>query len=354
MRWDKFLQHIEKGKPRPFYLFYGDEELLIAEALSKLKRKLVPPAFEDWNCQTFHVDDADPEDVLVAARTLPLFSPWRMVVVKGCQRLEDAAAQRAILSYLLEPCLSTCLVCLMSPLPREREESAKADEGPAKRASPREFLEAFRKQDALVEFSQPWDNELHSWVGRLCNSLGRRIEPEAVKDLIQACDKDLLAINNELIKLDIYLPPQEVISAKAVEEVVFQGLTENLFALSEAIAEKNIREAWALLDRLLLLPPKKAAPGVLLAIIASQFRRIMKAKEMLSHGKNKGVVGNALNVPGRFQDRFFRQVEGFSREELQNNLSRLMECDLTLKSSGMPQKIHLERLIVQLCAQGLP
>src|SRR3972149_5818366 len=113
MRWDKFLQDIEKGKPRPFYLFCGDEELLIAEALSKLKRKLVPPAFEDWNCQTFHTDDTDPEDVLVAARTLPLFSPWRMVVVKDCQRLKEVAAQRAILSYLLEPCPSTCFVCLM-------------------------------------------------------------------------------------------------------------------------------------------------------------------------------------------------------------------------------------------------
>ena len=113
MRWDKFLQDIEKGKAKPFYLFYGDEELLIAEALSKLKRKLVPPAFEDWNCQTFHTDDTDPEDVLVAARTLPLFSPWRMVVVKDCQRLKEVAAQRAILSYLLEPCPSTCFVCLM-------------------------------------------------------------------------------------------------------------------------------------------------------------------------------------------------------------------------------------------------
>lgn len=350
MKSKQFLQEIEKKKPGPFYLFYGDQELLMAEALAKLKGKLIPPAFQDWNYQTFHADEADPEDILVAARTLPAFSPLRMVVVKDCQRLK-VAAQRAIISYLTDPCPSTCLVCLMSSVPREREEPAKADEGATKRASPREFLEAFRKHDALVEFSPPSDKDLFPWVKRECTGLGRGIEPAAVEGLILACDKDMLAIRNELTKLDISLPPGQAISSKAVNELVFPALMDNIFALCDAIGEKKVKEAWAVLDQLLLLPPKKAAPSMLLAIIISHFRKIMRAKGMLSQGQSKETIAVALRVY-YYQDRFFGQVGRFSREELQENFSRLMECDLTLKSSGLPQKIHLERLIVGLCAQG--
>lgn len=303
--------------------------MLMEQAVARIKTAFIPPAFEAWNCATFYGEEASGEEVVAAARTLPVSSPLRLIEVKNCERLK-LASQKALISYLKDPSPTTCLVCLCS----------RGDRG-------WELRDAFERTNSLVWFFPLWKRDLEEWVKRAAAALGRPLEPEALEYLTQMTAGDLLAIKNELAKLDSYLPEKQPITLRDLEDACLALRPGTVFALCDAIGKKEIHKAWELTD--LLLQSGEPAPRIL-ALLMTHLRRIITAKELLAEGINKEKLARDLNIKKPFWPTFLAQVELFSPGQIKQYLATILECDLAIKSSGLPPHLHLERLLTRICA----
>ncbi len=333
MRWNQFLAQIKKKKLKPAYLFVGRETLLMGEALAGVKARLISPASSVWNYQQFYCDESKAEDILIAANTGPAFSSQRLVVARNCERLIPAGL-RLFISYLSNPCPTTCLLCTM-------ETKGKGGE------LEKQFVATFDKADSRVDFSRVYDNELSGLIKKMAAGQGRKIENEAVTSMVEVCGGQLGLIKGELDKLDSFLPLNAPITRQDWEEIAGPARTDNIFALCDAIGRKEPKLAWELANVLIT----SGEPALkILPLITAHLRRIIRAKELIAAGQDRAALGKSLNIPDRFLTGFLNQADRFSLDQLHRHLNQALACDLAIKTSGLPPRLYLERFILRTCA----
>jgi DNA polymerase III delta subunit len=74
---------------------------------------------------------------------------------------------------------------------------------------------------------------------------------------------------------------------------------------------------------------------------------------MLDAGKSRREVASSLRVGPRFVDAVMDQIDRFTAADLAGLSRMLLKADITLKSSGLPSKVVLERFLVEACT-GAP
>jgi DNA polymerase-3 subunit delta len=104
---------------------------------------------------------------------------------------------------------------------------------------------------ASVEFSPPSDAEIPEQVRQLASHHGKSIASQAVDLLVQAVGNDLMALDNELAKLSIFIAQRPEIGPQDVEMVVGELRVRSVFDLCDAILSGNRPGSLSLLGRLL-------------------------------------------------------------------------------------------------------
>ena len=88
------LNQIASGKPDPIYLLQGEDDVE-KSALAAEFAELVDEGLQAFNVERIHAGDMTTGDrladgvasVIAAARTLPMMSPWRVVLVPQAEVL---------------------------------------------------------------------------------------------------------------------------------------------------------------------------------------------------------------------------------------------------------------------------
>jgi len=104
---------------------------------------------------------------------------------------------------------------------------------------------------AGVEFSQPPDRDIPKRVRELSRNHGKSIDPEAVDLLVKAIGGDLMALDNELAKLSIFIDERPEIGPRDVEMVVGELKVRSVFDLCHAIPSGDRSRSFSLLGHLL-------------------------------------------------------------------------------------------------------
>ncbi|MDD5475738.1 MAG: hypothetical protein PHU03_04390, partial [Syntrophales bacterium] len=80
---EEVLQSIKNGKEPSCCLLYGEESYLIADALQRILRTLLPEGADDLNCFRMDGERTDVESICEAVLTRPLISGKKAVVVRN-------------------------------------------------------------------------------------------------------------------------------------------------------------------------------------------------------------------------------------------------------------------------------
>ena len=69
------LTHLNDGRLKPFYLFYGPDDFHLEKILKQIREKAVPESAQDFNLQIFDGEGGiNPGNILDAARSVPFLS----------------------------------------------------------------------------------------------------------------------------------------------------------------------------------------------------------------------------------------------------------------------------------------
>lgn len=322
-------------EPPAVYIFHGDDEFSLYRQLAALKSKLGDPSLADLNTTILDGRSADLRELENAVKAMPFLADRRLVMVKHAAALGEKPASRKRFLELLTECPRTTALVLVE------DEVLKNDQG---KKGDLHWLEAWGRKagdKALVRlFAVPKGGRLVEWIVERARELGGVISTQAAARLAGQVGSDLRTLDQELNKLLAYVNLEREIGIEDVQLLAIQEYQESVFALVDAIGDRD-REA-AVFHFHNLLADQDALR--VLGMIVRQFRILLLAKEELENSGNIRGVLEKFNLHWMI-GKITRQVNKYSMSELLEIYHRLLEVEEAFKMGEMDVDLGIDLLI---------
>lgn len=316
------------GDLKPVYLIFGEEELLLERAVRRLRERLSEVADLDFNFDVFDGENADVDDVLAAANTLPFMSDKRLVVVRAADKLSSAALA-ALSDYAANPSDQTVLVLVARKIAKNTK-----------------LYKNIEKNGQAFEWVKPKRSEYPREVVRMFADRGRQVTVDAAEVLVRAVGRDLRRLESEVGKVIAYAGDKPSLTRDDMEMVVAFVAPLSVFDLTDAIGGRDCRGALRLLA--LLIGQGESVHG-LLAMTTRHVRSLLAARALLDRGQ-RGALGRELGMPDWQAKKVAQQAQRFTTAELVDALRGLADAEYQMKTSRADARLVLERWMVSLCS----
>lgn len=322
---------LKKGAPEPLYLFYGAEDYLRDRAARAVAdAALGDSSLREFNDSAFSLASNDVQHAIAAAEQLPMMAARRVVRVTDFNRLREED-EETLMRYLARPAASTVMIFLTSDLDKRRKLS-----------------KTLLDKCVTVEFAPLTDAELVSWARNYLKEIKASADDAALRHLIAHTGASVRAIAVELEKLAVAALPDGRITFDSVDRLAVQSRELSNFALSDDLIAGDRRRALSTLKRLL---DDGAEPVMLTGLIASHYRRLTLAKEMMSQGEPEREVFRLVHLPFNKQKEFLATARRASADGLTRAIRRIAAADVAIKTSQATPRLQLEMLVCELTGE---
>jgi len=315
---------------KPVYLIYGPEELLLTQAVERLKQRLAAVADLDYNLTVLDGDRTDGDSVITVCNTLPFMSERRLVIVRRADALPKDSLD-VIARYAADPNPETVLVLVALKLAKN--------------------LRVYKAIDALggvSEYKSPKKGEYAQRVLEFFAQRGKRIGLDAAEVLVRAVGYDLRHLSTEVDKVVAFAGDKETLSRRDVEHVVSTTAPPSVFDFTDALGARDVRAALRLLA--LLVDQGESVHGIL-ALSVRHVRHMLSVHAIKARSPSGSPVGEIMREVGvaNWQaNKLLRQAGRYSGPELVDALRGAARTDAEMKTSR-DARLVFERWIVDLC-----
>lgn len=313
---------------KPAYLIYGEQDLLLAQALDQLKRNVGQVADLDFNMETFDGESADADQIVSACNTLPFASERRLVVVRNADKLAKDGTD-ALVAYLADPAPTTILALVAKKIAKNTR-----------------LYKSVEKIGGLLARAAPTAAEYPRRVQDMFARKGKSVSLDGAVLLVNAVGKDLRRLSVEVDKAVAYAGSRLELSEADIEEVTSTTAKASVFEFGTALANRDCAGALRLIDR--LVGDGESVFG-LHALALRQVRDLIVARTLADRGSaSPGELARALGKQDWQVKHLARQARGFSAGELVDAVRAAAEAEVQMKTSR-DSRLALERWIVGVC-----
>lgn len=312
---------------RPAYLICGEEAYLRKQDKEKLIAAITDGVSE-MNVTTFRGSDVREEEIVDLAETMPFFSDYRVIIVEDAGFFKSGGS--VIANYLKAPAETVRFVFV--------EEHTSA-------ANP--AYKAVANTGLVLTCDAPEEKDLLQWIGVKCKQGGKRITNEAVRYLVTNVGSDMFMLENEITKLVNYTGEREDITIDDAKEVLAMWLNGRIFAMTDAIAEKDVKGALQYYYDLLAL---KERPLRILNMITEMFNGMLIAYEMDSYRYPQSEIAAAIGLTQNrafLAARYAKWAQKYQTKRLKEIVAKCIEADAAVKSGRLSDKVSVEMLIIE-------
>jgi len=324
------------------HFLYGNDEYAIAERVRSFGSMFTDASEAEMNTAHLDARTMTDEDLNNAVNALPFLARQRLVLLANpSARYAEAGSRNRFLELLSSLPPTTTLVMWeyveLKPwwdkAQREREEA-------------KHWLVKWMKKrgPGLEPYVLPGDREMPGWIARHAKTQGGEIAGAAAQRLADMVGTDTRQAAQEVTKLLTYVNWSRAVTAADVEALSPLTAAPDVFAMVDALAAGNGRQAQYLLHRLLEIQDAFGSWGM----IIRQFRLLLLAREVLDNGGGENEAAKALAVQPFVARKALGQARAFNMARLEQIYHRLLEIDEGAKTGRMPLEVALDMLVVEL------
>ncbi|MFH1135947.1 MAG: DNA polymerase III subunit delta [Pseudomonadota bacterium] len=316
---------VASGRLKPVYMLHG-AEIIARDRLLDDFRRLVPDGLRDFNLLVLHAEETSAREALSQARTMPFPGPPKVVIVKGFDRY-SAEDLELFHQYLDDPNDAVCLVLVADKIDNRLK-----------------FYKSAVKKGLDVAFESPKGRLLVQWVRDAVARRGLAMNEETALALIDQLGTDLMELEGEIEKLSLFALGGKTVDADLVRKVARVTPTASVFQLGDALGEQKPGLALACLGDLLV----GSAPHAILAMLVRHFRLLARARVLSDRRVSQKDAAGALGVPPFVVGKLFTQARSLEFQDIKKGLALLQEANLALISTGPPDGLVMEKLVLDL------
>lgn len=319
---------LRKGEVAPVYFMYGEEAYLVDSLIAQICQKFVGTVDKEINYFIRYAPDATLEDILALTAGAGLFSSRKVIVLKDYQNLRNPNGE-LLRKYLQRPDPEIVLIVV-----------ARVDSvSQAKYKILQEMALTVNllplREDALNEFIR---NEFEQYQ--------KTIASESVHALIYLVGEKINDLKTEIAQVANYYQDKTHITPDDIENVVGVHVSQNVFELTGAIAQKQLETSLFMLKNLL---ERGENPGSILFLLLRHITNLWKIRGFYQSGvRDEQKIREQLRIYPRQYQAYVKDLALWPLAQLNRAIELIDECDRALKSSQAKAEIVLDRLIVKL------
>ena len=308
----------------PVTVLKSTQSLLVEDFIEELKKELSRGS-PKLLVESRNLDNMSLQEVVEDARTLPMFHEKKLIVARGYDGLKKDDLD-LLNKYAGAPASSSVLVLLSGG---SRKGKTKPQRG-----------------IKLVDLDRGSKPEQE--IRRLGERLGISLTPGAVGFVKTMLGEDMNLVKNELGKISLYVDAKKPVGEKELRGLIEKRSTENVFSLSTALSNRDLRGSLRILRE---LEKSREDPLSILYMIAWRFRQIFKVSQHLREGKSDEAIAKAVKTSRGAVFYLKKSVRNFRENDLGRILGLIEETDFGIKNSSGDNYILLEKLLLGICSQ---
>ncbi len=317
-------EDIKTGNLKQIYLFYGEESYLRRQYRDKLKKVLISDE-DTMNYNYYEGKAVTVPEIIDLAETLPFFADRRVIIWENSGLFKSA--DEKMIEYLKSVPESTSILFVEAEVDKRGK-----------------MFKLLQGMSGAVEFPEQDEDTLKRWIAGILKKEGKQITERTAVYLIGKTGTDMENIKGELEKLVCYCMDRDVITENDVDTICTTRISNHIFDMVGAVADKKQKEALRLYYDLLAL---KEQPMRILFLIARQFNVLLQVKELKGKGYDNKAIGAKVNLPGFIAGKYVAQAAKFKREDLRKAVTACVEAEEAVKTGRMNDIMSVELLIVK-------
>ncbi len=320
----KLNEELKSGQFKQVYLLYGEEGYLRRQYRDKLKEALLGGG-DSMNYHYFEGKDIRPGEIIDLAETLPFLAQRRVIVIENSGLFKRGGEQLA--DYLKEPSETAYFVMVEKEIDKRSR-----------------LFKAISAKGRAIEFKPQEEAVLKRWVLGILKKEGKKITERDLELFLYKTGTGMDNISKELEKLVCYCMDRDVITGEDIEKVCTRQISNQIFDMMNAIADKRQKEAMKLYYDLLTL---KEPPMRILFLLARQFNLLLQVRELKKKGYPVKAIGEAVGLPGFIAGKYLNQAARFSTKTLRQAISDCVEAEEAVKTGKMNDVLSVELVLIR-------
>lgn len=318
---------IEQQAFKRIYLLFGKEHYLLKENRERLLKALGVTDRKDMNFTLLSEKDFNVPTLISDSDTLPFFADRRVILVeesgyfKGNKKEKDR-----LVKYIPDIPETTVIVFVESEVDKRDK-----------------LYKAVTKNGTAEEFVIGDQNEMLRWIGGRLSADGIQMRRDAWNEFYLRCGSSMDLMDAEYQKLSAYCWEKKQIEKSDVEAICANASETKIFALSDAISERNAARVFDVYHD--MLRQNEKAPGIL-ALIQRQLMQLYDLKLMDRDGVSFADKKKNLGISYDFIIRKLETYQKrFKEDELRRLLRKAADYEEDFKSGRIEDSIAVELLL---------
>lgn len=318
---------IEQQAFKRIYLLFGKEHYLLKDNRERLLKALGVTDRKDMNFTLLSEKDFNVPTLISDSDTLPFFADRRVILVeesgyfKGNKKEKDR-----LVKYIPDIPETTVIVFVESEVDKRDK-----------------LYKAVAKNGTAEEFVIGDQNEMFRWIGGRLSADGIHMRHDAWNEFYLRCGSSMDLMDAEYQKLSAYCWEKKQIEKSDVEAICANASETKIFALSDAISERNAARVFDVYHD--MLRQNEKAPGIL-ALIQRQLMQLYDLKLMDRDGVSFADKKKNLGISYDFIIRKLETYQKrFKEDELRRLLRKAADYEEDFKSGRIEDSIAVELLL---------
>lgn len=316
-------EDLKTGEFKQVYLLYGEEVYLKKQYKQKMSQAMIS-AGDTMNYAYYEGKGISVKEVIDLAETMPFFADRRLIVIENSGFFKNASPELA--DYMKELPETTYFLFVEEEIDKRGK-----------------LYKAVKNIGRIVELGRQDEKTLVRWIYGCVKKEGKQISEQTIRFLISKIGTDMENIQRELEKLFSYTYERELIEPQDIEEICTTQISNHIFDMVNAVADKRQKQALEFYYDLLAL---KEPPMRILYLMTRQFRLLLEVKELTEKGYGRSEVASKAGLQPFLVGKYQAQSNAFKKTELREILEAGVDTEECVKTGRLQDVLAVELFIV--------
>lgn len=317
-------EDLKTGQFNKVYLLYGEEAYLKKQYKDKLRNAMVSPD-DNMNYAYYEGKGINVNEVIDLAETLPFFAERRLIIMEDTGLFKSASPELA--DYIKEMPDTTSIIFIETEVDKRGK-----------------LYKAVQSKGRVVELGRQDENTLLRWVVGNVKQEQKMISESTVRFFLAKVGTDMENIQKELEKLFCFCMNKESITADDVEAICTTQITNQIFDMVNAVADKKQRKALEYYYDLLAL--KEPAMRILF-LLTRQFKLLLEVKTMDKQGCGRKEIAEKTGINPFVVGKYQTQAKAFSSKALRQIMEDSIDTEEAIKTGRLNDTLGVELFIIK-------
>ena len=317
-------EDLKTGQFKQIYLLYGEEGYLKRQYRDRFVKAMLPEG-DTMNYAHYEGKNINVREVIDLAETLPFFAQRRLIVFEDTGFFKSAGAELA--DYIKDMPETTYFIFVENEVDKRSK-----------------LYKAVKAKGHIVELTTQDEGTLKRWIQGIVRREKKQIPDSVILYFLNKVGTDMENIQRELEKVFCYALDRQEITREDIDAVCVTQITNHIFDMVNAVADKNQRRALDLYYDLLAL---KEPPMRILFLMIRQYRILFQVKGLSGQGYGKKEIASKAGLHPFAAGKYMDQAKRFRMSELRAVLEDGADIEQRVKTGLLTDNLAVELFIVK-------